>query len=98
MSFCGKVQLSAVCWAGRPKGGGERVETGTGTGAGVGCGIEGAWAQWLNLKRFHVVILTNDNFFCMHAPQCVRVCVCEPLCMCEPACQCVCVCLSGNVR
>lgn len=54
----------------------------------VGVGRGEAWAQWLNLKRFHVVILTNDNFFCMHAPQCV--CVSELVCVC--VCLCVCVC------
>lgn len=71
MSFCGKVQLCAVCKAAR--GEGEVVVAGEVAGEGVWGEV--AWSQWLNLKRFHVVILTNDNFFCMHAPQCVCVCV-----------------------
>lgn len=47
-------------------------------------------AEWLNLKRFHVVILTNDNFFfaCFPVCVCVRVgeCCRQARCMCVAGC------------
>lgn len=47
-------------------------------------------AEWLNLKRFHVVILTNDNFFCV--PRCVGERSGLGVCVWQAVCDSFCVC------